>query len=72
MISHYSNLEQPIPGMSGHRNSLVELPLRMAFNFKRWLRNRRELRNLDSDQLRDVGLSRETVELACRLNLLRQ
>jgi uncharacterized protein YjiS (DUF1127 family) len=44
----------------------------MVFNCKRWLRNRRELRNLDNDQLRDVGLSRETVEQVCRLNLLRQ
>jgi uncharacterized protein YjiS (DUF1127 family) len=75
MISHCSSLEQPIPGTSttaGHRHSLVALARRMVFNCKRWLRNRRELRNLDSDQLRDVGLSRETVEQVCRLNLLRQ
>ena len=72
MISYYSNLEQLIPGTSRHRNSLISLAQRMAFNFKRWLRNRRELRNLDKDQLCDVGLSRETVEQACRLNLLRQ
>ncbi len=71
MISHYSIPEQLIPGTSGHRNWLVEFPLRMAFNFKRWLRNRRELRNLDGDQLHDVGLSREAVDQACRLNLLR-
>ena len=72
MISHYSSLEQLILGMSGHRNSLAALPGRMVFNCKRWLRNRRDLRNLDNDQLRDVGLRRETVEQACRLNLLRQ
>ena len=72
MISHYSILEQLIPGASGHRNALVALAQRMAFNFKRWLRNRRELRTLDNEQLRDVGLSRETVEQACWLNLLRQ
>ena len=71
MISHYSSLEQLIPGTSGHQNSLISLAQRMAFNFKRWLRNRRELCNLDNDQLRDVGLSRETVEQACRLNLFR-
>jgi uncharacterized protein YjiS (DUF1127 family) len=72
MISHYSSLEQLIPGTSGHRSSLQVIPGRMAFNFMRWLRNRRELRNLDQDQLCDVGLSRETVDQACRLNLLRQ
>ena len=75
MISHYSIPEQLIPGKSttaGHQNSLISLPGRMVFNCKRWLRNRRELRNLDTDQLRDVGLSREAVEQACRLNLLRQ
>ena len=75
MISHYSILEQLVPGATaaaGHRHSLLALPGRMAFNCRRWLRNRRELRNLDNDQLSDVGLSRETVERACRLNLLRQ
>ena len=72
MISHYSTLEQQIPGASGHQNSLITLARRMVFNCRRWLRNRRELRNLDRDQLYDVGLSRETVEQACRLNLLRQ
>ena len=72
MTSHYSNPEQLIPATAGHRNALVVLAQRMAFNFKRWLRNRRELRTLDKDQLYDVGLSRETVEQACRLNLLRQ
>jgi uncharacterized protein YjiS (DUF1127 family) len=74
MNSHYSIPEQLIPGTSttvGHRNPLVALAPRMVFNCKRWLRNRRELRNLDNDQLRDVGLSRETVKQACRLNLLR-
>lgn len=70
MIPHYSISEQRIPA-TGHRNPLIALSLRMGFNYGRWLRNRRELRNLDSDQLRDVGLSRETVEQACRLNLLR-
>ena len=69
MISHYSSHEQLI---QGHRMSLSALPGRMVFNFKRWLRNRRELGNLDNDQLRDVGLSREAVEQACRLDLLRQ
>ena len=74
MISHYSILEQLVPSTTaaGHRHSLTTLPGRMVFNCKRWLRNRRELRNLDNDQLRDVGLSRETVEQACRLDLLRQ
>ena len=72
MISHYSILEQLVPGATGHRSPLVVIPGRMAFNFKRWFRNRRELRNLDNDQLRDVGLSREAVQQACRLNLLRQ
>ena len=72
MISHYSNLEQLIPSTSGHQNSLISLAHRMVFNCKRWLRNRRELRNLDKDQLYDVGISREAVEQACRLNLLRQ
>ena len=72
MISHYSIREQLIPGTSGHRNPLVALPQRMVFNWMRWMRNRRELCTLDSDQLRDVGLSREAVEQACRLNLLRQ
>jgi uncharacterized protein YjiS (DUF1127 family) len=72
MISHYFSLEQLIPGTSGHRNSLIAVALRIAFNCRRWLRNRRELRKLDKDQLYDVGLSRETVEQACRLNLLRQ
>ena len=75
MISHYSILEPLIPGTpvtEGHRNPLIALAPRMVFNCKRWLRNRRELRNLDNDQLRDVGLRRETVEQACRLNLLRQ
>ena len=72
MISHYSNSELLIPGTpvtAGHQNALISLPLRMVFNCRRWLRNRRELRNLDNDQLRDVGLSRETVEQACRLDL---
>ena len=72
MISHYSSHEQLILGKSGHRNSLAVLAQRMVFNCKRWLRNRRELGNLDNDQLRDVGLSREAVEQACRLDLLRQ
>jgi uncharacterized protein YjiS (DUF1127 family) len=75
MISHYSIPEQLIPGSpvtEGHRNAPIVLPGRMVFNCKRWLRNRRELRGLDNDQLRDVGLSREMVEQACRLNLLRQ
>jgi uncharacterized protein YjiS (DUF1127 family) len=75
MISHYSNLEQLIPETStvmGNRNSLIALARRMAFNCRRWLRNRRELRNLDEEQLRDVGLSRDKVEQACRLNLLWQ
>ena len=75
MISQYSILEQQIPGAlerAGHRHSLIALLGRMAFNFKRWLRNCRELRNLDNDQLCDVGLSQEIVEQACRLNLLRQ
>ena len=75
MISHYSILEQQIPGApasAGHRHSFIALLGSMAFNYKRWLRNRRELRNLDNDQLYDVGLSRETVEQACRLHLLRQ
>lgn len=72
MISHYSIPEQLIPGTAGHQNSLISLAQRMMFNFKRWLRNRRELRDLDSDQLSDVGLSREGVEQACRLDLLRQ
>jgi uncharacterized protein YjiS (DUF1127 family) len=75
MISRHSILDQLAPGTSvtaGHRNALISLPGRMVLNCKRWLRNRRELRNLDSDQLRDVGLSRETVEQACRLDLLRQ
>ena len=72
MNSHYSIREQLIPGTPGHQSSLISLSGRMVFNCKRWLRNRRELRNLDKDQLCDVGLSRETVEQACRLNLLRQ
>ena len=75
MISHYSIREQLIPGAStkaGHQNALISLSGRMVFNCKRWMRNRRDLRNLDNDQLRDVGLSRETVEQACRLNLLRR
>ena len=75
MNLYHSILEQQIPGASasvGHRHSLIALLARMTFNYKRWLRNRRELHNLDNDQLRDVGLSRETVEQACRLNLLRQ
>ena len=75
MIPQYSFPEQPVPDTpmaAGYRNSLRALPQHMAFNWMRWLRNRRELRNLDNDQLRDVGLSREMVENACRLNLLRQ
>jgi len=72
MISHFSTLEQQIPGTSGHQNSLITLSRRVVFNCRRWLGNRRELRNLDRDQLYDVGLSRETVEQACKLNLLRQ
>ena len=72
MISRYSILERPVPSTSGYRNSLLALAQRMVFNCKRWLRNRHELRNLDDDQLRDVGLSREALEQACRLNLLRQ
>ena len=75
MISHYSIPEQLIPGTSttvGHQNALISLPGRMVSNCRSWLRNRRELRNLDNDQLRDVGLSREAVEQACRLYLLRQ
>jgi uncharacterized protein YjiS (DUF1127 family) len=75
MITRYSILEQPIPGISvteERGNSLIALPGRIVFNCRRWLRNRRELRNLDNDQLRDVGLSREAVEQACRLNLLRR
>ena len=72
MIPLYSIPEQPFPGTAAaHRNPLTALALRMALNCRRWLRNRRELRDLDSDQLRDVGLSREAVEQACRLNLLR-
>ena len=72
MISHYSGLEQLIPGTSGHQNSLISLAQRMVFNCRRWLRNRSELRDLDNDQLSDVGLSPEAVDRACRLNLLRQ
>ena len=72
MISHYSSLEQLIPGTSGHQNSLILLVHRMVFNCKKWLRNRRELRHLDNEQLRDVGLSKESVEQACRFNLLRR
>ena len=75
MVPLYSILEQRVPGVTtatGHRNSLTALALCMAFNCRRWLWNRRELRDLDDDQLRDVGLSRETVEQACRLDLLRQ
>jgi uncharacterized protein YjiS (DUF1127 family) len=72
MIPLYSIPEQRVPTTAtGHRNPLTALALRMVFNCRRWLRNRRELRDLDSDQLRDVGLSREAVEQACRLNLLR-
>ena len=74
MITRHFILEQPIPGISvaeGRGNSLIALPRRIVFNYRRWLRNRRELRNLNNDQLRDVGLSREVVERACRLNLLR-
>jgi uncharacterized protein YjiS (DUF1127 family) len=75
MIPLYSMLEQRVPGATtarGHRKPLTALVLRMAFNCRRWLRNRRELRDLDDGQLRDVGLSREAVVRACRLNLLRQ
>ena len=73
MAPLYSIPEQRIPGTSaGHRNPLTALALRMAFNCRRWLRNRRELRDLNNDQLRDVGLSREAVEQACWLYLLRQ
>ena len=73
MIPLYSSLEQRVPGATiGHRNPLTALALRMAFNCRRWLRNRRELRDLDDEQLRDVGLSREAVQQACRLNLLQQ
>ena len=75
MIPLYSMLEQRVTGATtetGHRNSLTALDLRMAFNCRRWLRNRRELRDLDDEQLRDVGLSREAAQQACRLNLLRQ
>ena len=69
---NYSTLEQSTSGTSRHRNALISLAQRVAFNFKMWWRNRRELRNLDKDQLYDVGLSREAVEQACRLNLLRR
>jgi uncharacterized protein YjiS (DUF1127 family) len=75
MISHCSIRVQLIPDSSEperHRNSLLALPGCMSFNFKTWLRNRRELRNLDDDQLRDVGLGRKTVEEACTLKLLGQ
>jgi uncharacterized protein YjiS (DUF1127 family) len=72
MIPHYSSLEQLIPGTVGRQNSLISLARRMVLNCKRCLQNRRELRDLDNDQLRDVGLSRDAVERACRLNLLRQ
>ena len=72
MIQLYSIPEQRVPATAtGHRNPLTALALRIVFNCRRWLRNRRELRDLDSDQLRDVGLSREAVEQACRLNLMR-
>ena len=72
MISHYSAPEQLFPSTAGHQNSLISRARRMVFNFRRWLRNRGELRGLDSDQLGDAGLSREAVEHACRLDLLRQ
>ena len=72
MIPLYSSPEQLTAGTSGHQNPLISLPRRMVFNCRRWLRNRRELRALDDGQLRDVGLSREAVQQACRLNLLRQ
>jgi uncharacterized protein YjiS (DUF1127 family) len=73
MIPIYSIPEQRVPGTAtAHRNSLTALALRVAFNCRRWLKNRRELRDLDNDQLCDVGLSREAVEQACRLDLLRQ
>jgi uncharacterized protein YjiS (DUF1127 family) len=75
MIPLYSMFEQRVPGATtatGYRKPLTALALRMAFNCRRWLRNRRELRGLDREQLRDVGLSREAVEQACRLNLLRK
>ena len=75
MIPLYSIPEQRVRGTktaTGYRNPLTALALCMAFNCRRWLRNRRELRDLNNDQLRDVGLSREAVEQARRLNLLRQ
>jgi uncharacterized protein YjiS (DUF1127 family) len=70
MMSRDSILERSVPSTSGQRNSLVTLAQRMALNCRRWLINRRELRYLETDQLRDVGLSREAVEQACWLNLL--
>ena len=44
MIPQYSFPEQPIPDTpmaAGYRNSLLALPQHMAFNWMRWLRNRR-------------------------------
>ena len=72
MISRYSTRDQLVQHTTAAAGYRHELTGRMVFNFKRWLRNRRELRSLDNDQLRDVGLDREVVEHACRLNLLQQ
>jgi uncharacterized protein YjiS (DUF1127 family) len=75
MISQHPANEQTIrhalpAGTGGLR--LVSLMSRIARNGRRWLLNRRELRDLDDNQLRDIGLSRATIDAACRLDLLRE
>jgi uncharacterized protein YjiS (DUF1127 family) len=72
MIPQYSIHEQRVQDLeTGHENPVPALIRRMAFNCVRWLRNRRELRHLNDDQLRDLGLNREMVKKVCSFDLLR-
>ena len=74
MIAHRSVTEQRMQEVSvapGNHSSLDLVIGRTMFNLRRWLRNRRELRDLDRQQMLDTGLTREMIEAACRLDLLR-
>jgi hypothetical protein len=75
MISLRSLSEQRMQEVSvapGNDSSLEVIIGRAIFNTRRWLRNRRELRGLDRGQMIDTGLTREVIEDACRLDLLRK
>lgn len=72
MIAHRFISAQRMPELSsasGHHSSIVLRLGQVAFEIRRWLVNRRDLRGLDRDQMRDTGLTREMIEEACSFGL---